>query len=103
MVLAVNFRDTKLPYSLLSFLGTAVYFYRDELRDHVSGEVSHVASRSLENELLQQKAQDLAKALLQALLSDDKVRQNTSNRINIYVYLLRLSHIGDMRHDTSLN
>ncbi len=53
---------------------------REDIRDNVADEVSTVASRSLGAENVQQKAQELAKALLQQLLNDPTVRTHTGVR-----------------------
>ena len=49
---------------------------RDNIRDNVAGEVSTVATRSMSDENVQQKAQELSKALLQEMLNDDAIRKH---------------------------
>ncbi len=54
--------------------GGAIYALREDIRDNVADEVSTVATRSLSDENVQQKAQQLSKALLQELLNDETIR-----------------------------
>lgn len=53
-----------------------MYVLRENIRDNVAGEVSTVATRSMSDEIVQQKAHELSKALLQEILSDDAIRKH---------------------------
>ena len=52
-----------------------MYVLRENITDNVAGEVSTVATRSMSDESVQQKAHELSKALLQEMLSDGTVRK----------------------------
>ena len=56
--------------------GSVVYVLRENIRDNVAGEVSTVATRSMSDESVQQKAHELSKALLQEMLSDGAIRKH---------------------------
>ena len=55
--------------------GIGLYVFREHVRENVADKVSTVASRSLGDENVKQKAEELSKALLHAVLSDEQIQQ----------------------------
>lgn len=62
-------------------IGLAVYIFREPLRDNVVGEVSQVASRSLEDEMIIGKVEEFAKSLLKAIGNDDNMQRMAADFI----------------------
>ena len=58
-------------------IGLGVYIFREYIRENVADEVSTVASRSLGDTNVKLKAQELAVALLNAILEDETTQQQT--------------------------
>ena len=59
------------------FSALLVYIFREYIRSTVVEEVSNVASRSLEDEMVKNKAQQLSVALTHAILDDPNTKTNT--------------------------
>ena len=50
-----------------------LYIFRESIRENVADEVSQVASRSLEDEMVVVKAEQFAKGLLDAIMNDEQM------------------------------
>ncbi len=67
------------------FVGSGMYIFREYIRENVADEVSSVASRSLGDENVKMKAQQLAMALLHAILSDEQIQKQAGNSLHINI------------------
>ncbi|XP_076800477.1 uncharacterized protein LOC143445330 [Clavelina lepadiformis] len=83
-----------------------LYSYRDEMRIMMADEVSHVASRSLEDDKLLSNAEQLSKDVLNNILHDDSMKESaavfltdviTSAGTKEAITLLLLSVLNDQR------
>ena len=54
-----------------------VYIFREYIRNNVADEMSSVASKSLADESVKMKAQELSVALLNAILNDANVHRQS--------------------------
>lgn len=59
--------------------GVGLYIFREYIRENVADEVSSVATKSLGDQNVKIKAQELAVALLHAILEDANIQQQTGS------------------------
>ncbi|XP_038072443.1 uncharacterized protein LOC119740977 isoform X2 [Patiria miniata] len=73
-----GYSTIRIGLALVIFIGLAIYIFREAIREHAAEEVSQVATRSLEDRLVADKAEEFAKGLLNALLKDEPMHQVAS-------------------------
>lgn len=56
-----------------------LYIFRESIRENVADEVSQVATRSLEDQVVVGKAEQFAKGLLDAVMNDDQMTKLASD------------------------
>lgn len=66
--------------------GIGGYAFREYIRENVACEVSTVARKSLENEVVKIKAQELAIALANAILLDPKLQEETGKKHDMSLF-----------------
>eukprot|EP00058_Branchiostoma_floridae_P003542 XP_002589030.1 hypothetical protein BRAFLDRAFT_87503 [Branchiostoma floridae] len=67
----------KILLALAVLSGLGVYLFREEVRQNVAEEVSNVATRSMADEELVNRANELSKALVNNVLNDDNILNQT--------------------------
>ncbi|XP_019631103.1 PREDICTED: uncharacterized protein LOC109475014 [Branchiostoma belcheri] len=67
----------KILLALAVLSGLGVYLFREEVRQNVAEEVSNVATRSMADEELVSRANELSKALVNNVLNDDNILNQT--------------------------
>ena len=80
------------------FPGACIYVFREYIRENVVDEVSTVAHRSLSDEVVIQKAEEVSKDLLHAIFTDPTIHKQAGkcwprSVFNIYVCAKVLRHI----------
>ncbi|XP_022093033.1 uncharacterized protein LOC110980546 [Acanthaster planci] len=73
-----GYSTIRIGLVLVVVIGIAVYIFREAIRENVAEEVSQVATRSLEDRLVAERAEEFAKGLLNALLKDEPMHQLAS-------------------------
>ncbi|KAJ8045154.1 hypothetical protein HOLleu_08098 [Holothuria leucospilota] len=74
-----GYSTIRIALGFAAVIGLSLYLFRDALRDNVADEVSQVASRSLEDEMVIGKVEHFAKSLLQAISNDDGMKKMASD------------------------
>ncbi|CAH1790761.1 unnamed protein product [Owenia fusiformis] len=74
-----GYSTLRIGIGVIFSAGFGIYIFRDHIRGAAADEVSNVASKSLEHEAVIQKAEDLAKALLHAVLTDPPIKTQSVN------------------------